>query len=166
MTTDPLIRFQMAPERPPEKVRKQIQPEKFELKKFLRKILKQFLTVLVVFIAIVVTWFLNFPSPPMSPMLYQWESMGKQMKYKDYDIFYIGLPFITFDSFLLIVFFLIISDITTNSTNNMTLLYLHGFPTSSYDMKTIYFDLQKNFQRIVALDFIGFGFSAKPVSFF
>jgi pimeloyl-ACP methyl ester carboxylesterase len=40
-------------------------------------------------------------------------------------------------------------------------LFLHGFPTSSWDWRFIWPSLKNNF-RLVALDFLGFGFSDKP----
>ncbi|NWX12749.1 MEST protein, partial [Aegotheles bennettii] len=39
---------------------------------------------------------------------------------------------------------------------------LHGFPTSSYDWCKIWEGLSQRFHRVVALDFVGFGFSDKP----
>ncbi|NXK88157.1 MEST protein, partial [Formicarius rufipectus] len=41
-------------------------------------------------------------------------------------------------------------------------LLLHGFPTSSYDWNKIWEGLTQRFQRVIALDFLGFGFSDKP----
>lgn len=42
-----------------------------------------------------------------------------------------------------------------------TLLLLHGFPTSSWDWQPMWPALRKRF-RLVCLDMLGFGFSAKP----
>ncbi|ETE58309.1 Mesoderm-specific transcript protein, partial [Ophiophagus hannah] len=42
---------------------------------------------------------------------------------------------------------------------------LHGFPTSSYDWYKIWEGLTQRFHRVIALDFVGFGFSDKPASF-
>ncbi|RXN17729.1 mesoderm-specific transcript-like protein [Labeo rohita] len=42
------------------------------------------------------------------------------------------------------------------------LLLLHGFPTSSYDWYKIWDSLTQRFNRVIALDFVGFGFSDKP----
>ncbi|NXF40825.1 MEST protein, partial [Nyctibius bracteatus] len=39
---------------------------------------------------------------------------------------------------------------------------LHGFPTSSYDWYKIWEGLTQRFHRVIALDFVGFGFSNKP----
>lgn len=41
------------------------------------------------------------------------------------------------------------------------LLLLHGFPTSSYDWYKIWPKLHKNY-RLIAFDFLGFGYSDKP----
>ena len=40
-------------------------------------------------------------------------------------------------------------------------LFLHGYPTSSYDWRLIWEDLQPG-NRLIALDFRGFGYSARP----
>jgi len=57
---------------------------------------------------------------------------------------------------------MITDDITTGA-NNITILCLHGFPTSSFDWYKTWADLRRNVRRIIAPDFIGFGFSDKPV---
>jgi len=44
------------------------------------------------------------------------------------------------------------------------LLLLHGFPTASWDWHKIWEPLSKKFS-LIAPDFIGFGYSAKPVNF-
>ncbi|NXP23108.1 MEST protein, partial [Scytalopus superciliaris] len=41
-------------------------------------------------------------------------------------------------------------------------ILLHGFPTSSYDWNKIWEGLTQRFHRVIALDFLGFGFSDKP----
>nr|HEX4316455.1 alpha/beta hydrolase [Kofleriaceae bacterium] len=45
--------------------------------------------------------------------------------------------------------------------NREPLLLLHGFPTSSWDWAELWDDLADAY-RVVALDYVGFGFSAKP----
>jgi len=47
-----------------------------------------------------------------------------------------------------------------------TLLLIHGFPESSYSYHKVIKGLSENFDRIVLFDFIGFGFSDKPVENF
>ncbi|MBT3799287.1 MAG: alpha/beta hydrolase [Porticoccaceae bacterium] len=44
-----------------------------------------------------------------------------------------------------------------------TIVLLHGFPTSSWDWAPIWHSLSQNY-RLIALDMLGFGFSAKPNS--
>ncbi len=41
------------------------------------------------------------------------------------------------------------------------LLVLHGFPTSSYDFHSVLDDLRRD-RRVLLLDFLGYGYSAKP----
>lgn len=45
-----------------------------------------------------------------------------------------------------------------------TLLLIHGFPTASWDWEPLWEPLSKHFQ-LVALDMMGFGFSAKPTDY-
>lgn len=45
---------------------------------------------LIAIIALVMTIFTNYPAPPYSPILFQWKDQGHYLKYKDYNIFYIG----------------------------------------------------------------------------
>ena len=68
--------------------------------------------------------------------------------------------------FVLKFFILIFTDQTNpNSTTDETLFILHGFPTSSFDFHLVFPNLTKVFRRIIAPDFIGFGFSSKPRSY-
>ena len=48
-----------------------------------------------------------------------------------------------------------------DSGSGPALLLLHGFPTASWDWHRLWPDLTNRF-RVVAADFLGFGFSAKP----
>ena len=54
-------------------------------------------------------------------------------------------------------------DARANGSNDLVLLCLHGFPTSSFDWYKVWPDLKLNFNRIIAPDLLGFGFSDKPV---
>lgn len=99
-------------------------------------------SVLIVLIGIIFTIFVNYPEPPLSPLLYQWQSSGKTFIFKGYQIFY--------------------KDEITVGINNITILCLHGFPTSSFDWYKTWADLRRNVRRIIAPDFLGFGFSDKP----
>lgn len=51
--------------------------------------------------------------------------------------------------------------IDTRETDRPVLLLLHGFPTSSLDFADLWQVLHKHF-RLITLDFLGLGFSAKP----
>uniref|UniRef100_A0A8C0E3I5 Mesoderm specific transcript n=1 Tax=Balaenoptera musculus TaxID=9771 RepID=A0A8C0E3I5_BALMU len=85
--------------------------------------------------------YLHIPPPQLSPALHSWKSSGKFFTYKGLRIFYqdsvgvVGSPEIV--------------------------VLLHGFPTSSYDWY-IWEGLTLRFHRVIALDFLGFGFSDKP----
>ncbi len=50
---------------------------------------------------------------------------------------------------------------TASFEQQETILFIHGFPTSSYDFKEVWQTLEGTF-RLVALDMLGFGFSDKP----
>ncbi|KAI7693634.1 hypothetical protein SSS_00227 [Sarcoptes scabiei] len=110
---------------------------------FLSPLYRNALTLSVLSVAIVYALFANYPEPPLSPILFQWRQMGKTFTYKNYQIYYLDQS-------------------NENITVNDLLLYLHGFPTSSYDIFKIFPQLRKKFRRIVAPDFLGSGFSDKP----
>ncbi|XP_023686881.1 mesoderm-specific transcript homolog protein [Paramormyrops kingsleyae] len=88
--------------------------------------------------------YLHIPPPQLSPNLQTWRAAGSVFTFKGHSIFYresfgaVGSP-------------------------DMVLL-LHGFPTSSYDWYKIWEPLSQRFNRIITLDFLGFGFSDKPRS--
>lgn len=48
--------------------------------------------------------------------------------------------------------------------NGQPLILLHGFPTSSWDWHRLWDSLRNSYQ-LIALDFIGYGFSDKPRSY-
>ena len=73
----------------------------------------------------------------------QWHEKGKFFSFSQHQIFYVD------------------SHAEDSATNKETLLLLHGFPTSSWDWHMLWPELIKKF-RVVALDFIGYGFSDKP----
>lgn len=50
-------------------------------------------SILVAALASVYFTFHYYPSPPMSPILYQWQNLGTKIKYKNFNIFYIGKSF-------------------------------------------------------------------------
>ena len=66
-----------------------------------------------------------------------WQRGGTSFLFRDFEIFF------------------------RDSGTGPTLLLLHGFPTASWDWHRLWPDLTARF-RVVAADFLGFGFSAKP----
>ncbi len=72
--------------------------------------------------------------------LSQWERAGRHFSYRNQDIFWRE---------------------GGNSAAGETLLLIHGFPTASWDWSAVWPLLEARF-RLVTLDLIGFGFSAKP----
>ena len=76
---------------------------------------------------------------PLIPLA-QWEQGGKLFKYRNYDIFWRE---------------------SGGAVGRETLLLIHGFPTASWDWSAVWPLLEKRF-RLITLDLIGFGFSAKP----
>ncbi|NWX47979.1 MEST protein, partial [Steatornis caripensis] len=86
--------------------------------------------------------YLHIPPPKLSPALLSWRSSGRYFSYKDQNIFY--------------------RDSTGAIGSSDIVVLLHGFPTSSYDWCKIWEGLTQRFHRVIALDFVGFGFSDKP----
>jgi len=50
-----------------------------------------------------------------------------------------------------------------DSDDRKTYIFIHGFPTSSYDFKGVFDDERLRNDRLVTFDHLGFGFSSKPV---
>ncbi|NXI85457.1 MEST protein, partial [Rhipidura dahli] len=88
--------------------------------------------------------YLHIPPPQLSPALRSWKSSGSFFTYKDLNIFY--------------------RDSSGAVGSSDVVVLLHGFPTSSYDWSKIWEGLTQRFHRVIALDFLGFGFSDKPRS--
>uniref|UniRef100_A0A8D2MD26 AB hydrolase-1 domain-containing protein n=1 Tax=Zonotrichia albicollis TaxID=44394 RepID=A0A8D2MD26_ZONAL len=86
--------------------------------------------------------YLHLPAPQLSPALRSWKSSGSFFTYKDLNIFY--------------------RDSSGAVGSSDVVVLLHGFPTSSYDWSKIWEGLTQRFHRVIALDFLGFGFSDKP----
>ncbi|XP_013064333.2 mesoderm-specific transcript protein-like [Biomphalaria glabrata] len=80
----------------------------------------------------------------MSNTLIDWQNKGNEKWIDDQKIFYI---------------------FEQGEGSAGTVICLHGFPTSSYDWKKMLPDLKKEFNQILLLDFLGFGFSDKPVDY-
>ena len=81
---------------------------------------------------------LNTQNMPF-PELREWFEKGVMQSLLGHDIFFID----------------------EGERNKPTLLLIHGFPTSSWDWKEMWLALRKEY-RVVCLDMLGFGFSAKP----
>ncbi|KAL6047352.1 Mesoderm specific transcript [Balamuthia mandrillaris] len=82
-------------------------------------------------------------SRSLGPLAKAWKARGQYFLHQDQHlIFYI--------------------DESTPADNDTTLVLLHGFPTSSWDWHKMWPQLSRRFGRLVALDFLGFGFSDKP----
>ncbi|NWZ87960.1 MEST protein, partial [Poecile atricapillus] len=86
--------------------------------------------------------YLHIPPPQPSPALRSWKSSGSFFTYKDLNVFY--------------------RDSSGAVGSSDVVVLLHGFPTSSYDWSKIWEGLTQRFHRVIALDFLGFGFSDKP----
>uniref|UniRef100_A0A8C6UHR7 Mesoderm specific transcript n=1 Tax=Neogobius melanostomus TaxID=47308 RepID=A0A8C6UHR7_9GOBI len=86
--------------------------------------------------------YLHIPPPQLSPALNKWLSAGEHFHFRGHNVFYR-------DSFGAL------------GSSDVVIL-LHGFPTSSYDWIKIWEPLTQRFHRVIALDFLGFGFSDKP----
>jgi pimeloyl-ACP methyl ester carboxylesterase len=70
-----------------------------------------------------------------------WHQRGQRIELLGHRIFYIDEP--------------------ATSEQRGTILLIHGFPTSSWDWQKIWPALNQQY-RLVAMDLLGFGFSAKP----
>ncbi|XP_027698078.1 mesoderm-specific transcript homolog protein isoform X6 [Vombatus ursinus] len=86
--------------------------------------------------------YLHIPPPQLSPELHSWKTSGSFFTYKGLSIFY--------------------QDSWGAVGSSEIVVLLHGFPTSSYDWCKIWEGLTQRFHRVIALDFLGFGFSDKP----
>ncbi|XP_014675996.1 PREDICTED: mesoderm-specific transcript protein-like [Priapulus caudatus] len=95
--------------------------------------------------------FLAWPAPLMSRELRDWRDSGHFFKYRDYKIFYKDQR----------------SSSDETRFSDEVLICLHGFPTFSMDWLKIWDKfLENKYNRVIALDFLGFGFSDKPVRVF
>ncbi|KAM4677636.1 mesoderm-specific transcript homolog protein isoform 1-T4 [Discoglossus pictus] len=86
--------------------------------------------------------YLHIPPPNLSPALLTWKSSGAFFTLREQQIFY--------------------RDSWGAVGSSDVVVLLHGFPTSCYDWYKIWEGLTQRFHRVIALDFIGFGFSDKP----
>ncbi|XP_032361698.1 mesoderm-specific transcript homolog protein isoform X1 [Etheostoma spectabile] len=86
--------------------------------------------------------YLHIPPPQLSPALQKWHSAGEVFHFRGREIFY--------------------RDAYGALGSSDVVILLHGFPTSSFDWNKIWEPLTQRFHRVIALDFLGFGFSDKP----
>uniref|UniRef100_A0A8B9R7L2 Mesoderm specific transcript n=1 Tax=Astyanax mexicanus TaxID=7994 RepID=A0A8B9R7L2_ASTMX len=86
--------------------------------------------------------YLHIPQPQLSPALNTWRTSGRVFSFRGNNIFY--------------------RDTFGAVGSSDVVVLLHGFPTSSYDWHKIWEPLNQRFNRVIALDFLGFGFSDKP----
>ncbi|XP_072508821.1 mesoderm-specific transcript homolog protein isoform X1 [Notamacropus eugenii] len=86
--------------------------------------------------------YLHIPPPQLSSELHSWKTSGRFFSYKGLSIFY--------------------KDSWGAVGSSEIVVLLHGFPTSSHDWYKIWEGLTQRFHRVIALDFLGFGFSDKP----
>ncbi|XP_075455475.1 mesoderm-specific transcript homolog protein isoform X4 [Ascaphus truei] len=86
--------------------------------------------------------YLHIPAPNLSPALFTWRSAGSFFTFREQRIFY--------------------RDSWGAIGSSDVVILLHGFPTSSYDWYKIWDGLTQRFHRVIAPDFLGFGFSDKP----
>uniref|UniRef100_A0A672ZLS3 AB hydrolase-1 domain-containing protein n=1 Tax=Sphaeramia orbicularis TaxID=375764 RepID=A0A672ZLS3_9TELE len=86
--------------------------------------------------------YLHIPPPQLSPALQKWHSAGEVFHFRGKKVFY--------------------RDSYGALGSSDVVILLHGFPTSSYDWNKIWEPLIQRFHRVIALDFLGFGFSDKP----
>jgi len=106
------------------------------------------LIIIIIILGIIIKKFFNQSiNPYRFPKIHQWAQQGKYFNFDGYPIFY-------YDSS--------VRDVSAMS--KPTLLLLHGYPTSSIDWLFMRDELEQRF-HIIAPDYIGYGLSAKPVSF-
>ena len=106
-----------------------------------------FIVIIVVLAIIVKKLFTRSINPHRFPVVHSWAKQGNYFNFDGYPIFY-------YDS--------IVRD--PSAMLKPTLLLLHGYPTSSIDWVHMRDELEQRF-HIIAPDYIGYGLSAKPVSF-
>ncbi|XP_037099447.1 mesoderm-specific transcript homolog protein isoform X1 [Syngnathus acus] len=87
--------------------------------------------------------YVHMPPPKLSFAVRRWQHAGKTFTFRGNKIFYIDTP--------------------GTLGNTDIVLLLHGYPASSYDWSKIWHQLTQHFIRVIALDFLGFGLSDKPL---
>lgn len=94
-------------------------------------------------VGILAVLFVNYPLPPLTPVMTAWKNGGAYFKFKTHNIFYRV-------------------EKGSNSAGG-PVLTIHGFPTSSHDWSKVLGGLEKQHSDVVLFDMIGFGLSDKPV---
>lgn len=94
-------------------------------------------------VGILAVLFVNYPLPPLTPVMTAWKNGGAYFKFKTHNIFYRV-------------------EKGSNSAGG-PVLTIHGFPTSSHDWSKVLGGLEKQHSEVVLFDMIGFGLSDKPV---
>lgn len=94
-------------------------------------------------VGILAVLFVNYPLPPLTPVMTAWKNGGAYFKFKTHNIFYRV-------------------EKGSNSAGGLVLT-IHGFPTSSHDWSKVLGGLEKQHSDVVLFDMIGFGLSDKPV---
>jgi len=77
----------------------------------------------------------------MTPTFESWRASGRSFSHRGHAIFW---------------------QAGGSGEDERTLLCIHGFPTASWDWHALWPELCRNFDRVIAPDMIGFGWSAKP----
>ena len=106
------------------------------------------LLILILIVAVIVKkLFTPSINPYRFPKVRNWAKQGRYFNFEGYPIFY-------YDS--------VARD--GQASSKPTLLLLHGYPTSSIDWLSMRDELEQRF-HLIAPDYIGYGLSAKPVTF-
>ena len=85
------------------------------------------------------------PGPPVdggTASVADWRALGRRERLRGHEVFTLDLP-------------------AAGAASGPPVLLIHGFPTSSYDWRHLAPALQQR-RRVLALDLLGFGLSAKP----
>jgi pimeloyl-ACP methyl ester carboxylesterase len=126
------------------------------------------LTVLFIAVFVGLVYFDRKPSSDLaqefSYNLKKWHGKGNYFIYRNvHKIFYV---YETLNS----------EDVNRNADESTTILFLHGFPTSSYDYFKIWnlfssinyneqSRINKKYTALLAFDYVGYGFSDKPTNY-
>ncbi|RMB89995.1 hypothetical protein DUI87_33607 [Hirundo rustica rustica] len=103
--------------------------------------------------------YLHIPPPQPSPALRSWKSSGSFFTYKDLNIFYRGARVI--HPCVAVGTFLKPGTLGTNPSRFFAVLDPAGMDQNA-SLGKIWEGLTQRFHRVIALDFLGFGFSDKP----